>query len=75
MEMNKARNMIEHEVEIFSRPAKTWIRSSSDRKRKNGTDGGGNETEGVPGKRAKREAIKKMKMKKPETVHIQCFDI
>ena len=29
MEVNKARNMIEHEQEIFSRPAKTWIQPSN----------------------------------------------
>ena len=29
MEVNKARNMIEHEKEIFSRPAKTWIQPSN----------------------------------------------
>ena len=25
MEMNKARNMLEHEKEIFSRPPRTWL--------------------------------------------------
>ncbi len=35
MEVNKARNMIEHEQEIFSRPAKTWIPSSN---QKSGTE-------------------------------------
>lgn len=70
MEMNKARNMIEHEAEIFSRPAKTWIQSSADRKRKNDVDGNSDGMDGALSKRAKREAIKAKKMKKPETVHI-----
>ena len=34
MEVSKARNMIEHEREIFSRPARTWIPSTTNVKRK-----------------------------------------
>jgi ATP-dependent RNA helicase DDX27 len=29
MEMNKARNMLEHQAEIFSRPPRTWIQQQS----------------------------------------------
>ena len=29
MEANKARNMLEHEKEIFSRPPRTWIKPTS----------------------------------------------
>ena len=29
MEMNKARNMLEHREEIFSRPPRTWIQQGS----------------------------------------------
>ena len=31
MEMNKARNMIEHQREIFSRPARTWFETKKGR--------------------------------------------
>ncbi|CAH3041031.1 unnamed protein product [Pocillopora meandrina] len=34
MEMNKARNLIEHEEEIFSRPPRVWFQSKADLKRK-----------------------------------------
>ena len=34
--MNKARNLIDHEEEIFSRPARTWFQSKGDIKRKSG---------------------------------------
>lgn len=36
MEMNKARNLIEHEEEIFSRPPRVWFQSKADLKRKSG---------------------------------------
>ncbi|KAJ7567763.1 hypothetical protein O6H91_01G006000 [Diphasiastrum complanatum] len=32
MEANKAQNMIEHEIEIFSRPKKTWFQSTKEKK-------------------------------------------
>ena len=38
MEMNKARNLIEHEEEIFSRPPRVWFQSKADLKRKSGND-------------------------------------
>jgi ATP-dependent RNA helicase DDX27 len=31
MEVNKAKNMIEHEQEIFSRPARTWFEPKTGR--------------------------------------------
>ncbi|XP_068674830.1 probable ATP-dependent RNA helicase DDX27 isoform X2 [Montipora capricornis] len=34
MEMNKARNLIEHEEEIFSRPPRVWFQNQRDIKRK-----------------------------------------
>ncbi|XP_029200522.2 probable ATP-dependent RNA helicase DDX27 [Acropora millepora] len=34
IQMNKARNLIEHEKEIFSRPPRVWIQSKRDTKRK-----------------------------------------
>lgn len=34
--MNKARNLIEHEEEIFSRPPRVWFQSKADLKRKSG---------------------------------------
>ena len=34
--MNKARNLLEHEEEIFSRPARTWFQNKADLKRKPG---------------------------------------
>ena len=36
MEMNKARNLIEHEEEIFSRPPRVWFQNKADLKRKSG---------------------------------------
>lgn len=36
MEMNKARNLIEHEEEIFSRPPRVWFQSKADLKRQFG---------------------------------------
>ena len=36
MEMNKARNLLEHEEKIFSRPARTWFQNKADLKRKSG---------------------------------------
>ena len=36
MEMNKARNLLEHEEEIFSRPARTWFQNKADLKRESG---------------------------------------
>ena len=36
MEMNKARNLLEHDEEIFSRPARTWFQNKADLKRKSG---------------------------------------
>ncbi len=32
MEMNKAKNMVIHQDEIFSRPPKSWIKSEKDGK-------------------------------------------
>ena len=37
MEMNKARNMLEHEKEIYSRPPRTWIQPNTTLKRPAGT--------------------------------------
>ena len=34
MEMNKAKNLIVHEKEIYSRPARVWFQNKSDAKRK-----------------------------------------
>ena len=36
MEMNKARNLLEHEEEIFSRPPRVWFQNKADLKRKSG---------------------------------------
>ena len=38
MEVNKARNMIEHEEEIFSRPARVWFQNKTEQKRKAGRE-------------------------------------
>lgn len=71
MEANKARNLIDHEAEILSRPAKTWIQTSKDKKQNTAekiNDNDGSTVGDGLSKRAKREEIKKKKMKKPETV-------
>ena len=64
MEINKARNLVEHKSGILSRPARTWIRGGGRGKRAVGQD-----VSQPPGKRAKREAIKK-RFKKAETVRL-----
>ena len=40
MEVSKARNLIEHEREIFSRPARTWIPTNTSARRKRETSEG-----------------------------------
>jgi len=37
MEVKKGQNMIEHEAEIFSRPARTWFQSEKEKKAAEGT--------------------------------------
>jgi ATP-dependent RNA helicase DDX27 len=37
MELTKGQNMIEHEKEIFSRPARTWFQSGKDKDKAGGT--------------------------------------
>ena len=64
MELNKARNLVEHREEIMSRPARTWIKPGSKRK----AAGGAVEAIAPAGKKAKRELLKKKLYKKPETV-------
>lgn len=64
MEINKARNLVEHEAEILSRPARTWIQGEGQRKR-----GAGQDASQPLSKKAKEE-IKKEKFKKPETVRV-----
>ncbi len=62
MEVNKARNMVEHEAEILSRPARTWIQ---------GKRGAGQDVlPHPPTKRTKKEEIRKKTFKKAETVSI-----
>lgn len=34
MEMNKAKNLLDHEKEIYSRPARVWFQDKKDLKRK-----------------------------------------
>jgi ATP-dependent RNA helicase DDX27 len=36
MEVRKGQNMIEHEAEIFSRPARTWFQSEKEKKKAQG---------------------------------------
>ena len=36
MELNKSQNMLEHEKEIFSRPARTWFQSSKEKQKAEG---------------------------------------
>ena len=37
MELKKGQNMIEHEAEIFSRPARTWFQSTKEKQKTEGT--------------------------------------
>jgi hypothetical protein len=36
MEVRKGQNMIEHEAEIFGRPARTWFQSEKEKKKAQG---------------------------------------
>lgn len=67
MEINKARNLVEHEAEILSRPARTWIQG--------GKRGAGQTVPHPPSKKAKKEEIKKKTFKKAETVRDSWFCI
>lgn len=58
MEVNKARNLVEHEAEILSRPARTWIAKG----RKRGGVAGQEVTHPPLSKKAKKEEIKKRTM-------------
>jgi ATP-dependent RNA helicase DDX27 len=65
MSISKARNLVEHESEILSRPARTWIQEGVRGKRGLGKD--------VPqpsSKKLKKEAVKKKTFKKAETVSL-----
>ena len=37
MELKKGQNMIEHEAEIFSRPARTWFQSNKEKQKAEGS--------------------------------------
>ena len=69
MEINKASNLIEHRDEIMSRPARTWIKTTSKKRAapsdsEEGAEERGDLTAGMPSKKAKREEIKKGLAKK-----------
>lgn len=36
MELKKGQNMIEHEAEIYSRPARTWFQNTKDKQKAEG---------------------------------------
>jgi len=36
MELKKGQNMIEHEAEIFSRPARTWFQTGKEKEKAQG---------------------------------------
>ena len=36
MEVKKGQNMLEHEAEIYSRPARTWFQSGKDKQQSEG---------------------------------------
>ena len=57
MEVSKARNMIEHEREIFSRPARTWIPSTTNVKRKR-EGGEGVRSEGMKVREVRSEGVR-----------------
>jgi ATP-dependent RNA helicase DDX27 len=72
MEINKATNLIEHRDEIMSRPARTWIKTTGQKRAAPGDIGDrgeetGDLTTGVPSKKAKREEIKKGLTKRKNT--------
>ena len=67
MAVNKARNLVEHQTEIFSRPARTWIEKGGVKKRGVAST---QEVSHPTSKRAKREEIKKKRFKKAETVSV-----
>ena len=71
MEVNKARNMVEHKAEIFSRPARTWIQGATAAA---GKRGAGLDGPRPPSKKSKREEIKKKTFKKAVTVRENDID-
>lgn len=71
MEVNKARNLIEHEQEIFSRPKKTWIQTG--KKRAAASIGNDNDWSVPLSKKRKREEIKAKMKNKQETVRLFFF--
>ena len=80
MEINKATNLIEHRDEIMSRPARTWIKKTGQKRAAPG-DGGdrgeeaGDLSAGVPSKKAKREKIKKGLAKRKNTDSVSCHGL
>ena len=70
MAVNKARNLVEHQTEIFSRPARTWIEKGGGKKRGVASTQEVPHPQLPPSKRAKREEIKKKRFKKAETVSV-----
>lgn len=65
MEVNKARNLVEHQAEILSRPARTWIQEGGGTRGKRGV---GQDVAAPASKKAKKEENKKKMSKKAETV-------
>ena len=65
MEVNKARNLVEHQAEILSRPARTWIQERGGAR---GKRGAGEDVAAPPSKKAKKE---KKPTKKAETVSLK----
>lgn len=39
MELKKGQNMVEHESEIFSRPARTWFQTEKEKEKAKGQSG------------------------------------
>ncbi|KAF8216222.1 DEAD-domain-containing protein [Mycena galopus ATCC 62051] len=56
MELKKGQNMIEHEAEIYSRPARTWFQTGKEKLSAEAISKQQYEASAIPGKRGKEEA-------------------
>jgi len=57
MELKKGQNMIEHEAEIYSRPARTWFQTGKEKLNAEAVSKQQYEASAVPGKKGKEQAL------------------
>ncbi|KAJ6575136.1 P-loop containing nucleoside triphosphate hydrolase protein [Mycena capillaripes] len=64
MELKKGQNMIEHEAEIFSRPARTWFQTSKEKQSAEAVSKQQYEASAIPGKKGKEQVLPAEKPKR-----------